>query len=273
MNYSLDLTAIAHELKIAQDRCLQVEPYTSKFGGFGENEAYAVMQMIHKMRISEGAVPVGRKIGFTNPKMWSIYGVREPIWAFMYEQSVVQLSEANNKYRINRFVEPKIEPEIVVHFQSTPPISSNLDKILTCIDWIAHGFEIVQSHFPGWKFQAADTIADSGLHAILLLGKPVETQQLGSEVTSALKHFTITLACDGVERERGRGVNALGNPLNAIAYLITILAKQPQTSPIQKGELVTTGTLTAALPIEGGQTWTTNLDGISLPGITVSFEA
>jgi 2-keto-4-pentenoate hydratase len=39
-----------------------------------------------------------------------------------------------------------------------------------CIDWIAHGIEIVQSHFPGWKFQAADTIADWALHGRSFLG-------------------------------------------------------------------------------------------------------
>jgi 2-oxo-3-hexenedioate decarboxylase len=273
MNYTLDLTAIAHELKITQDQCQQVEPYTSQFNGFGDDEAYAVMQMIHKMRISEDAVAVGRKIGFTNPEMWSIYGVHEPIWSFMYDGSVFRLSDFKRKCRIDRFVEPKIEPEIVVHFRSAAPVGTNFEKILTCIDWIAHGIEIVQSHFPGWKFQAADTIADGGLHAMLLLEKPVEIEHLGSEVVSALERFTIALACDGVVRERGQGANALGNPLNAIAHLITVLAKQPQALPIQKGELVTTGTLTAALPVWSGQTWTTNLDGISLPGISVSFEA
>ena len=131
----------------------------------------------------------------------------------------------------------------------------------------------MQSHFPGWKFRAADTIADGGLHATLLLGEPVEVKRLGPGVISDLERFTIALSCNGTVRERGLGANALGNPLNAVAHLITVLAKQPHTLSIQEGELVTTGTLTAALPIRAGQTWTTNLDGISLPGISISFEA
>ena len=37
-------------------------------------------------------------------------------------------------------------------------------ELLDCIEWVAHGFEIVQSLFPAWKFSAADTVAAYGLH-------------------------------------------------------------------------------------------------------------
>lgn len=58
----------------------------------------------------------------------------------------------------------------------------------------------------------------------------------------------------------------------AVAHLIGVIAKQPHALPLLAGELVTTGTLTAALPINAGQSWTTKLDGFALPGISVSFE-
>ena len=35
---------------------------------------------------------------------------------------------------------------------------------------MGHGFEIVQSIFPEWKFSAADTVAAFGLHGALLIG-------------------------------------------------------------------------------------------------------
>jgi hypothetical protein len=56
-------------------------------GGVGASVAH----LIHEARINEGAVPVGRKIGFTNPAMWSLYGVREPIWAYVYDTTVVRI--------------------------------------------------------------------------------------------------------------------------------------------------------------------------------------
>ena len=273
MKNGFDPHTLAQEMKAAQDQCRQIEPFTSRLRNFGTAEAYAVADTIHEMRLKEGATQVGRKIGFTNPEMWSIYGVREPIWAHLYDTTVVRLTGPHVQCSIEKFVEPKIEPEIVVHFHATPPESMEPAEILGSIDWIAHGIEIVQSHFPGWNFQAADTIADSGLHAMLIVGEPLEVSRLGPAAISDLETFMITLSCDGNLRERGQGSNVLGSPLRAVAYLIDVIAKEPEASPLKSGELVTTGTLTPALPIHAGQNWTTKLNGIALPGISVSFEA
>jgi 2-oxo-3-hexenedioate decarboxylase len=160
-----------------------------------------------------------------------------------------------------------------VHFRSAPVASANPSDVLASIDWLAHGIEIVQSHFPGWQFKAADTIADWALHATLLVGEPQDVNRLAPGVMSDLEQFAITLSCDGNVCERGRGSNALGSPLIAVAHLIDVIAKQPQALPLQAGEIVTTGTLTAALSINAGQNWTTKLEGIALPGISLSLEA
>ena len=272
MNHDINLQTIADEIKAAQDQCKQIVPLTSQLIEFSNDEAYTVAQLIHEMRIKEGAVPVGRKIGFTNPEMWSIYGVCEPIWGYIYDTTVVQLTGSKVRCRIGQFADPKIEPEIVVHFGASPPVSADIAEVLASIDWIAHGIEIVQSHFPGWKFQAADTIADWGLHATLIVGEPLDVKRLGADVVADIENFTVTLSCDGDVREQGRGSNALGSPLKAVGHLISVIAKQPHASRLQSGEMVTTGTLTAALPIRPGQIWSTNLKGIALSGISVSFE-
>ena len=173
---------------------------------------------------------------------------------------------------IGQFAEPKIEPEIVVHFGTSPPVSAGPADVFASIDWIAHGIEIVQSHFPDWKFQAADTIADWGLHAKLIVGEPLEVKNLGADFIAAIENFRVTLSCNGNVRERGKGANALGSPLKAVEHLIRILAKQPLAESLKSGEIVTTGTLTPAQPIYPGQTWSTHLKDIALSGISVSFE-
>jgi 2-keto-4-pentenoate hydratase len=109
---------------------------------FSNDEAYTVAQLIHEMRIKEGAVPVGRKIGFTNPEMWSIYGVCEPIWGYIYDTTVVQLTGSKVRCRIGKFADPKIEPEIVVHFGASPPVSADIAEVLASIDWIAPGSKL-----------------------------------------------------------------------------------------------------------------------------------
>ena len=80
MKHPCNLRAIAQEMKAAQDEVRQIAPFTSRLSGFDDAVAYDVGHLIHQARIDEGAVPVGRKIGFTNPDMWSLYGVREPMF-------------------------------------------------------------------------------------------------------------------------------------------------------------------------------------------------
>jgi 2-oxo-3-hexenedioate decarboxylase len=273
MPTALDLRALALEMKAAQDSALQVEPFTTRLPTFDLPTAYEVAHLIHRARLTEGAKPIGRKIGFTNPDMWSKFGVREPIWAFIYDTTVVRLNDTQTTCRLGRFVEPKIEPEIVFGFRTAPRTGAGLIEVLNAIDWVAHGFEIVQSHFPGWKFQAPDTVADWALHGTLLVGPPQPLSELGTGVVAALESFTLTLSCDGRHIETAKGSNVLGSPLSAITHLLSVLAKQHDHAPLQAGEMVTTGTITTAQSVRAGETWRSELQGIALPGLTVEFAA
>ena len=268
MNASLDLDAVSRAVKRAQDTRGTLTPFTSQ-GEFDLTVAYAAAQTVHRNRLQEGAVAVGRKIGFTNRNIWDEYGVHEPIWGYVYDRTLIHATAGCLDLSLAPYVEPKIEPEIAFGFAATPPITADTARILGCIDWIAHGFEIVQSHYPGWKFQAADTVADAGLHGCLVLGEPRPLASLGTEVIEALQSFSIDLYCDERLRDRGSGSNVLGSPLAALAHLIALLASQPQCEPIARGDIVTTGTLTAAYDARAGQVWRTDLQGLALPGLSL----
>jgi len=266
------LAALVRRLHDAQDRNESLVPITSTTP-IDIATAYAIAGRVHRMRLAEGAVAVGRKIGFTNRNIWDEYGVRQPIWGWMYEHSVHRAVNGRARLALDRYAEPRIEPEIVFHFASAPPPRASAVDVLACIDWVAHGFEIVQSHFPGWQFQVADTIMDNGLHAALVLGEPVPVSKLGAHVPDKLAAFEIDLACAGEHRETGCGANVLDSALNALAHLVAVLADMPQAEPIAAGEIVTTGTLTAAYPIRPGEVWQTALRGIALPGLALDLAA
>lgn len=212
---------------------------------------------------------IGRKIGFTNRGIWQKYGVHQPIWGTMYDRTVVRLEGGKGRLSLSAFAEPRIEPEIAFGLRSAPA-GSDPAELLRAIEWVAHGFEIVQSHFPGWKFLAADTVADNGLHGMLLLGPHQALSRLGTDPAESLRSFSVALSCNGVEKETGRGANVLGSPLAALAHLVSVLAEQPGRA-LRPGEIVTTGTLTAAYPVSAGEEWSTELRGIALPGLRVAF--
>jgi 2-oxo-3-hexenedioate decarboxylase len=270
MTTALDLFAIAKTMKEAQDHVHQLPPLTTTHPEFDVPAAYTVAQLIHQARLAEGFIPVGRKIGFTNYDMWDLYGVREPIWAYVYDRTVRYVNGPGTDCTLSRYAEPKIEPEIIFHFKSAPPVTQDLEAILECIDWVAHGFEIVQSHFPHWRFEVADTVADWSLHATLLIGTPQTIAQLGRRLIDELENFCVDLSCHGELKETGRGTQVLGSPLKAIAHLLEVLSKQGVVT-LQAGEIVTTGTITTAQTIHPGETWQAELQGIGLSGMTVTF--
>jgi 2-oxo-3-hexenedioate decarboxylase len=267
----MHLDAIAQELKTAQDEVRQISPFSGRVPGFDSVAAYEVARRIHESRVRAGARSVGRKIGFTNFNIWPEYGVYAPIWGFMYESTVNYEVDGRATTRISHLAQPRIEPEIVLHFRTAPPLTTDFSAILACVDWIAHGIEIVQSNFPDWKFTAADTIAQNALHGHYLVGAPRRVEDLGADLVDRLAKFTIALSSDGELRDQGTGANVLGSPLAAIVHLLQVLAKLPSMPPLAAGEIVTTGTLTRALPIQPGETWSTTLQGINLPGLTETF--
>jgi 2-oxo-3-hexenedioate decarboxylase len=52
---------------------------------------------------------------------------------------------------------------------------------------------------------------------------------------------------------------------------VQLLADDDANPPLAAGEIVSTGTLTRALPIAPGEIWKTELSGIELKGIEVRF--
>ncbi len=91
------------------------------------------------------------------------------------------------------------------------------------------------------------------------------------DCVAKLRSFTIALLRDGRQEATGGGANVLDTPLLAFAHLAETLARQARFAPVQAGEIVTTGTLTAPRPVSPGETWTTVLDGIDLPDLSITF--
>lgn len=266
---SFDADAVAGEVLRALDAGRPVAPFTQRDFAFGVDAAYAVTARLRALRLQRGERQVGRKIGFTNRNIWTQYRVDRPIWGDVYDSTLHRLA-ASDTFALARLCEPQIEPEIVFGLRAAPSPGMDESALAACIDWIAHGFEIVHSIFPGWKFGAADTIAAGGLHGALLLGTPCAIASIGDPV-HRLAEFTIVLSCDGEIIDTGSGSNVLGSPLSALRHLVELLQRDPLNPPLRAGEIVTTGTLTRAFPVAAGQTWQTAISGIALPHAAVTF--
>ena len=235
------------------------------------SDGYAAARALRAHRLAAGWRPVGRRIGFTNRTIWSRYGVYEPIWGTVYERTLIHAQAGGATARLAGLVNPRIEPEICFHLKSAPSESSDLNLLLDSIDWMAHSVEIVQSHHPGWRFQLPDCTADNGLHGRLVVGEQLSTKQV-PDLLERLVDVEIVLRQGEAEIDRGTGANVLGSPLLALAHLVQVLAGQPESPPLCAGEVVTTGVITDAHPVAAGETWTTTIRGLPLPGLRITFQ-
>lgn len=268
-----DLGAITDTVFACLTNARQAEPFTTTLPGFDQALAYQVARHVHDRRIANGAIPRGRKIGFTNRTIWEEYGVYAPIWGHVYDTTLADTdAHAHGSLPLAGLCEPRIEPEIVFGLSALIHPAMDDSELVNSLDWIAHGYEIVQSIYPDWQFEIADTIACGGLHGRMIVGPKIPVSNWRSEdLSAALRSFTIDLNCDGKHVDAGTGANVLDSPLNALRHLAGVLADEPGSAPLEAGEIITTGTLTRAFPVAPGQHWTTRLRGLDLPGMDVHF--
>ena len=236
-------------------------------------DAYAVADEIRRLRIVRGETPLGYKIGFTNRGIWDRYGVHEPIWAPVWDRTVESFDDRGEAVvSLAPFVQPRLEPEVMFGLAAAPRAGMTEAELAACIEWVAHGCEIVHTHFDAWRFRVADTVVDFGLHGRLFVGRRVPIARFASPGPE-LAGLRVTLSCDGRDVETGRADIVLGGPLTALRLWVDAMAAQPQQWPIRAGDIVSTGTITDAAPMRAGEHWTTRLDDDRLPGVALRTTA
>ena len=95
--------------------------------------------------------------------------------------------------------EPRIEPEIVFGLSRAPAQDMDDATLIGCVEWVAHGFELVQSIFPGLEilagrhgrrerpaWRAADRAAPSGRRTSR--GMAAHPHRRSTSISSATAH-------------------------------------------------------------------------------------
>lgn len=233
--------------------------------------AYELALAVRQLRLQRGEVPRGYKMGFTNRSIWPLYGVFAPIWGTVWAKGL-HFCDGEGELDLAATCQPRIEPEIVFGLGATPSPEATPEQLFDAIEWLAPGFEVVQSHCPDWRFVASETIVDSGLHARLLVGPRVPVHSLARDAASLndlLARTRVSLVCNGQTVAEGQGANVLGSPLLALHHFLAELRRCPGATDLQPGDVVTTGTWTDAFPIAPGQRWSAQFSA-PLPSLSAA---
>lgn len=265
----VDPRALAVELAAAYAAKQLVTAPTNRDGGLDLQTAYAVEAELRRLREEQGHRAIGVKVGFANRAMWRVLKLDTLVWAHIYDDTVRLAIDNAATLDIGRMVAPKLEPEIVFQLKSPVPEGADAAAALGAVEWIALGFEVIDTVYPEWKFTPVDFVASYGLHAALIVGSPLTIDASNdAALAEQLAAFTVSVQKNGEKVAEGSGKNSLKSPALCLAELASAMAKAG--TPLQAGALISSGTLTEAQLAVSGDRFTATVDGIALPPLSVT---
>jgi 2-oxo-3-hexenedioate decarboxylase/2-keto-4-pentenoate hydratase len=207
-----------------------------------EAAAYAVQARLHGLQETAGlGARVGWKIGCTTPVMQSYMGIDHPCAGGIFAGSLTQQS---GRYDFNGFCRVGVECEIVVRLGAGLPAAGAPYSRATVAGAVAAcmaGIEVVDDRFRDFRNVDVWTMAAGDFfNAGCVLGAPVQ-----GFPALELDALTGRMTVNGAEAGQGRGRDILGHPLEALAWLANLKAREGAISGegLGAGEIVMLGSV------------------------------
>lgn len=221
--------------------------------------AYAVQEINTRFWEAQGRRIVGRKAGLTAKAVQAQLGVDQPDFGVLFDDMRVADGGLLDPAKC---IQPKAEAEIAfVLGADLPSADTTPEQVAAAVAAVHAAIEIVDSRIADWKITFADTVADNGSSAFFVLaeeGLPVA----GLDLEGAAMEMTV----DGAVVSTGMGAAALGNPLNAAAWLAQTLAARGE--PLRAGDVLLAGALGPMVALAPGNRVEAKVAGIGTCSFT-----
>ncbi|MBH5323479.1 2-keto-4-pentenoate hydratase [Aurantiacibacter sediminis] len=218
-------------------------------------DAYAIQKINTQHWLDAGRRLVGRKIGLTSPAVQKQLGVDQPDFGALFAD--MEISE-HEELAVGAVNQPKIEAEIAfVLGRDIGAEQPGLGEVIAAIDFALPAFEIVGSRIANWDIRFFDTVADNASSGYFVLGgqpRPLSALDLYN------CKMELRRGHDGDPISTGEGRACLGNPLNAVRWLATVMAKFG--APLKAGDVVLSGALGPMVAIEPGDHLVARVEGL-----------
>ena len=223
---------------------------------------------------ASGKKPIGYKAGLTNAAVQKRFNTDKPVWGKLYEGALLP----NRSTVPAAFgARPLFEADMLVRVSSsainraTSPLEvlNNIDRIVPFIE------------LPDLMVENPATLNGAGVEAINVgarmgvMGDAIRVPALRDEryaLLNALQSMEITISDQSGNRlGGGRGGDLLGQPMNAVVWLVEAL--KAENLQLKVGDWVSLGSFSALIPPKAGQQIT--VDYKRLPGaqpVQVTFE-
>ncbi|MFS0553863.1 2-keto-4-pentenoate hydratase [Brevibacillus sp. 179-C9.3 HS] len=252
---------IAKQLLTAEQNRNTVEPLTTTYPGISVADAYAIQLANIQEKVAQGATVVGKKIGLTSEAMQKMFHVTTPDYGHLLDS---MMHVDGDTISLDGLIQPRMEAEIgfVLHKELKGP-GITVTDVIDATAYVIPVLEVVDSRIRDWQIKFEDTVADNGSSARAILGgKPTSLLDLD------LHHIGMIFSRNGEPIATAAGAAVMGNPIHAVVWLANELGWFD--IPLKAGEVILSGALTAAVPVQAGETYTAQFAHIGC--VTVTFD-
>jgi 2-keto-4-pentenoate hydratase len=215
--------------------------------------AYQIQTFNTTYWTAQGRKIVGRKIGLTAKAVQAQLGVDQPDYGVLFGDMIIP---NGGVLQASQVLQPKAEAEVaLVMARDLMNPRATIEDVIAATAYAVAAIEIVDSRIADWKITFADTVADNGSSAFLVLGD--ERKPL-----AGLDLYTCGMAMEinGAVVSLGAGAACLGHPLNAAAWLARTLAGTGEG--LRAGDIVLTGALGPMAVIQPGDHVVARIGGL-----------
>ena len=247
-----DIQACARRLHQAESTRTQIRQLSQDFPDITIADAYAIQKAWVEVKIAEGRIVRGHKIGLTSKAMQSALNIDEPDSGVLLDD---MFFADGGIIPTGRFIATRVEAELafVMSKRLSGPDCTLFD-VLNATDFVVPALEILDTRIervdPKTKAtrKIFDTIADNAANAgIVLGGRPIRPLEADLRWIGALCFK------NGQLEETGLAAGVLNHPANGIAWLANRLA--PHDEHLKAGEVVLAGSFTRPVDIRRGDTF------------------
>ena len=243
---------LAAELHQSEKTRIQIQHFSKRFPNITVQDGYAISRAWVKMKIAEGRVVKGHKIGLTSRAMQLSSQITEPDFGTLLDD---MFFPEGSDIPTQRFIAPRVEVELafILGKRLQGPNVTIFD-VLAATDYVTPAIEIIDARIEQFDRETKvprkvfDTISDNAANAgIITGGRPVKPDAVDLRWCGAL------LYKNGVIEESGLAAGVLNHAATGVAWLANKLA--PFGEYLDAGEVVLGGSFTRPTPALAGDTF------------------
>lgn len=242
------ITQLAAELQQSETSRVQVEHFSRRFPAMTIEDGYAVSRAWVAMKLAQGRVVRGHKIGLTSRAMQQASQISEPDYGTLLDDMFFEPGAIPTQ----RFIAPRVEVELAfVLKRKLEGGKITVDDVLDATDYVTPAIEIIDARIEQFDRhtkamrKVQDTISDNAANAgIVLGGRRVKPREVDLPWCGAI------LRQNGAVEETGLAAGVQGHPAVGVAWLAMKLA--PWGECLQAGEVVLAGSFTRPVGARAG---------------------